>query len=232
VSTPHDEQHEALLAEIAAGERSAEEPASAALLSRCAECRAALTALREAAEHVERAGERTREALAESRAIEDAPGLERVTPTLARLADEPRGPRPPRLRLLTLLALVAAGLLLVIGPLAAYRLWTRAEAPAPPLMLGDDDLRLIEPVGEVRDFKRFAWEYSGEASGFDLRIYDDAADPAAAPVLTVRWNETSWVPTPDVRATLPERIRWEVQAIDAFGVGQESRPASAQRSSR
>ena len=228
MSDSHDDRHGELLAAIAAGERGADEPEAAHLLRSCPKCREDLAALREAARHVERAGDALRAVIAESRGVHSAPGLDDVAPTLQRLAAERRVPRRPS-RVLWLAA--AALLFLVIGPLVAYRLWTAGDAPTAPVMLGSDELELVEPIGEVRDYERFVWKYSGEPNGFDLRIFDQDA-PDAKP-LRVRCEEPIWVPDAEARAKLPARIRWTVDALDAFRKDPvASKHASAQRSSR
>jgi len=128
------------------------------------------------------------------------------------------------------LAVAAAALLalLVWGPDG------NGGAAETPLLLGDEDLRLLGPRGEVGALDDFRWEAGLPPGGwFELVVFDDTPAGDAAKVEHVRHlEESSWRAADDRERSFPAAIRWELRVLDATGSVISSGDARARRSSR
>jgi hypothetical protein len=222
--TSHD--HDALLQALASGDLDPGDERARDELARCAECRAEAEVMLARIRRLEAAAEEQRRDLAAASALASAPGEDGVARLLASLAGaQPRPRRVPRLALLAAAALLLA---------AAGWWFARGTGEAPPApgvgaeYLGAP-LHGLVPSGTDQSFDEFRWDYDqGHDDGFVLRVYD--ADGTGVPLLEVGPLRTqTWTPTPAQRDLLPDRIVWEVEALDASGE-VESGPVSASAS--
>lgn len=221
---PHD--HDALLEALATGDLDPGSERARQELAGCPDCRAQAEVLLARVRRLEAAGREQRRELDEARALASAPGEDRVerARTLAGV-----GVEAPRRGLRLLAPLAAAALVL-----AGVGWWfTRSGRETPP---GTGDgaqylgaaLKNLQPSGADRSFDVFTWEYDpGHTDGFVVRIYD-AEHPDDA-LLEQQTPIPEWKPSPAERESLPDRIVWEVEALDAFGE-VESGPVSASAS--
>ena len=229
MNVEHPAEHEELLIAVLAGERAPEAREFQRLLATCPACRERWERARPIAARLARAGEDHRHALAAALAGDTAPGEDAVSATLADLVRSEPWKRPRSRRWLWL---AAAGLVLATG--LAWQAFRRAPTSGLPedVPLGDDELRLIEPVGEVAAaaFERFRWEYDGVADGgFDLFFYPETESGQRGELLFAipRWKTKEWTPDSAQRAQLSRRMRWEVHALDAAGEVVDRRSRSA-----
>ena len=80
----------------------------------------------------------------------------------------------------------------------------------------------------------FEWKGEAPLSGsFRVRVWDPA-DPAALDPVdeSVRLSEPRWDPAAEREADWPDRIRWEVEWLDAQGGSVGFAEGSAERSPR
>ncbi len=231
MTTPHDPSHEERVRSVFLGELSADDPAVAELAD-CPRCRAELAGLEAVVGKLDATAAAEREEL---RAAEDVEGPD-VHETLRRIAAaephaEDGAPTPRRWLLVAVVAAVAAAVLaFVVGP----RL-VRDDGEGPPLYIGDGQGPVLtSPKGEVEAYGTFEWLYDRDHEyGFRIRIYDADVPAGALPVFEEPYRmETTWTPTDEQSAAFPDRIQWEVDALDASGEPFEtSEPLDAWRRS-
>jgi len=226
MSSPlHSHDHDALLQALATGELDPDGERARAELARCAECRAQAEVLLARVRRLEAAAAEQRRELAAAAALESAPGEDRVDALLASLAEaEPRPRRRPRM-----VQLAAAALLLVAaGWWLARGAREEPRAPGPGAEYLGTGLEIVGPSGPGQSFDRFSWSYDPRHEyGFALRIY--SANDSGLPLIEEQTQTPEWSPSPDQSERLPDRIMWEVEALDAFGE-VESGPVSASAS--
>jgi len=230
MSTNHDAEHETSVRDFFLAGRARSDPEVAELVAACPSCATRLDELERTAERVEAAGREQRAELLEAAKLDSAPGEERVAGVLERLAEEEphASPPQPELRSASPSAapaspsrrwqtplLAAAAVLLV-----AFVIRRVLQEPEETVHLGHGAPELVAPVAAVSDYGTFRWTYDGPRGGsFVLRIWDALLGAGSAPILEVdRIEAAEWTPTPEGRERLPERILWEVEALDAFGV--------------
>ncbi|MEM7309172.1 MAG: hypothetical protein AAF682_20980 [Planctomycetota bacterium] len=224
MTTPHNPTHEARLRAVLLGELARDDPAVRALEESCATCRDELLELDAVAGTLDAAGAAEEAELAE---VERTPPELDVAGMLAQIAAaepyaaEPRTGLRPSAWVLIAAAAAAVVLAFVPGLLSDGGGVPDGAGgvPEPPQYLGDGDPPVAQlPRGEVDAVATFEWSYDPEhRHGFHVRVLD-ADDPLAGAVLEVRhWMETTWTPTSAELARLPQRLIWEVDALDAFG---------------
>ena len=224
--TEHRSEHEVLLAELLGGERDAADPEVAARLAACPGCRERWSALQNVRAKLEGAEAARREHLGEVERGAPAPGEERIKVTLERLARQ-----EPHVRRRRGWLLAAAAAVLIVGVYVAGLVLDRPDEPGPS-WLGSGRFHPIAPQGEVERFDRFEWTYDGEAAAYNLLIY--AEDDGKRDLLREipRWKDTRWTPDAEFVRALPQRIYWQVFALDEFGTQVDSMDSSAWLSSR
>jgi len=225
---PHTSEHEEFLATLLAGELRPESTEVQRRLRECAPCRAEWERLRRTVSGLAQAATDRGAVLAGQGALRGAPGEERLLETLAGLADERNAPSPRRFSRTVLLVGVAA------SALAGWLAWRNmgsapvsgprpGPTPPPPVVLGEEALELLTPVGQAADFSRFAWKYDGDAVAFDLRIYALDGDRRGAPLLPAKpCRAKTWTPTPEELTVLQDTpaIEWELTVRDDVGLGE------------
>lgn len=218
----HGPGHEALLGAFLAEGREHE---FRRRLGHCTRCVERWEALADVRGRLAEAAERRHAHLAEAALATHAPGEERLRETLERLAGEEPHRAPaagPRRRLVLGAAAAAAAVLLGL-----WLAWPARPPEEPRRWLGDARLAPEHPVEAVESFAPFRWTYNGEAAAFALRVFrapEGAPEELLIDVPTCKG--TTWSPekSSDLDA---RRIRWELDALDAFGNVLESRSASA-----
>lgn len=135
--------------------------------------------------------------------------------TLQRLAaTEPRARRGRR----PAFAWLAAALLLVVGGWVLARLL--ADPGEEPKKYLGSRVSLTSPIGPVESYAPFSWTYLNDRTEtYRLRIYD--ADDAVREDALFEWErlkETTWTPDAKDLESLPARIFWTVEALDAQNV--------------
>lgn len=119
------------------------------------------------------------------------------------------GARPPR-RWAWALAAAAA---LLLGWLGLRGVWAPPGGGPAGTVLGDDDLVLVSPVGEVAAYGSIRWTFPiSDAITFEVLVRDAATDE----VLLEERVEGRLSLSPDSRVTVawPERIDVELRAFD------------------
>lgn len=183
--------------------------------------------LRRVAQRLERAGADEVDRL--MRAGVD-PELEaRAREHLRRLMEGQGDARPaPVRRLRTWAVLVAAAATVVVW----IAVWRGRDAPAgdgPAQVLSNGArVEALAPHGEVTAYGTFRWSGPALPAGavWIVRVFD--AKDEAEPPLETSVEEARW--TPDDESELPDRIRWEVEAVGASGEPLGWDEASASRS--
>lgn len=189
--------------------------------------------------------------LAESAALDEAPGLDRVDaaleaawaqdaptagadvgPASAAPDEAPSGatsaaPATPAPTSLGRRGWLAAAALLV----AIALLWRSQQVPPPPeapILLGDG-LALVQPVGAVERYAPIVWSHpSPDGLTFALRVTDPSVPgPAGLLLETPRRRDLRW--SGDAATTWPSRVLLEIDAYDGSGALVDSLAAEVQR---
>jgi hypothetical protein len=218
----HDQRHEDLLSELAAGDRSEQAFAQSALAA-CGECREIWRDFGNLERRLDSVARSAREAGAaqvspESTAAGDRYLRERLA--TARV----RAPIRPSRVLAFVAATLAAGILLYLG-IAELRGRQRSHVPDTPL--GGNEIRLLAPVGLVDAWGTFRWSGARPADGwFVVRVFDADAAEAEPRIVSDRIRGYEWTPAPDELGTL-RNLRWELQVFDSTNSRLELRSQSA-----
>ncbi len=178
---------------------------------------------------LERAGADERRTLAEASSAPAAPGDELVRDTIAQLAGvATAGPARPRAA--RRMGWWAAAAALVLAFSALY--FTQRGRTESPQLLGQGDLELVQPLGEVEHFGAFVWEGQlAEGHWFELKLYREEQGLAGEQVLASgRLSRSQWEPTAAELEALPRSLVWEVLERDASGERVDSRQGRARRS--
>ena len=130
---------------------------------------------------------------------------------------------------------LAAAAVLAAGAWLVLRFLAPTGESHDPMYLGEG-LHLQAPLGAVPSFAPFRWTYTGgEPELYELRIYA-SRDGARGELLLgpVRLGQNTWTPDAQEEERLPDRILWEVQALDEFRsvLPSGTQSAEAWRSSR
>ncbi len=247
----HGELHEARLHALVVGDLSEDDPLLQGLLAGCSECREHLDELRAVTGLLDEVMGEERRSLAEVGGNGTAPGSDRVAATLRVLAarssaqahEGPAMPpsgaeRAPSARakpaMFGLRVAAAAAAVVATGWVVRLLLPTSPQAPS-DLTLGDDqDLELLEPVGQVPRYEVFRWSRGrGPYVRYTLSIWNAEGSATQGPVLSLQLRDARhWTPSPEEQESLPASIRWQVEALDEFGVSVVAGPVEAQRAGR
>jgi len=219
----HGTEHERILRDVVTESIAREDPRVVELLERCDECRSELHGLERALARVDGASDELR---SEMEAVERMGPVSTVDvrARLELVAETEPHASPSSGR--WLLAVAAVLLIGFMGFLP--QLLRDDDEQSDPLYLGDDEVQLIGPVGAVVDFTAFEWRCErDDVRSYTLRVYDaaDETEHIARPYL----KETTWTPERAERQALPDRIKWDVEAIGAGGevVAQSSLVSSS-----
>ena len=188
----HANHHEELLRSLVLRDRV--ESADERELAACAECAPRIAELRAADEALRSAGAVERDAILQTAADRAGPpGQRRALTALEHAMDRESSGGTPN-AFLRLRIGVAAAVVLVAAVLTF-----RASSSDPVrdhLFVGANDVELLEPVGEVPGFDRFAWQANVPRGGtYEVRIWDAGAADDSAPLLTSETlSESRWIP--------------------------------------
>ena len=224
----HEADHEVLLAETLAGERSRDDAEVVGLLSRCGHCRERLEELLGLAAGLDGAGREQRRVLSELNDAGPAGGEERVENVLR---SQRTGAGHPAVRMsrkgrYAVVVLAAAA---VLAFMWLGKPQTAADEHAG--FLGDDRTVLEFPLGRVDRFAPFRWSRESVGETFEVRVLDDSTPGEFREIeISPRLDEPTWTPTDTDH--WPERIRWQLRVYGVGGAPRASYEGTAQRSLR
>lgn len=188
----------------------------------CPQCSDELHKLTDLRQMLDEAGASQRTVLGRARRALDsgqsAPGVELVAPFLReRFAG--LQPRRKRFRLLAPLVAAAAALLVMVGWLV--RSWfPRNDTPTGGVLLGDHNADGLSPNGEVTEYVPFRWPKLELPPGgsYSFRAWDPLEEDPSRVLrrLDSHKDNELWIERAEL-AAWPDRIDWEVQALDATG---------------
>src|SRR5262245_39881767 len=116
--------------------------------------------------------------------------------------------------------LAAAAIVLLILSLLPKQ--THTDLPGGP-PLGPQGIRLLRPLGETRAFDVFEWEGQPPVGGSaEIRLGPRGHQDEE--LMRVPVSGSSWRPTPDQAAKLPDDIWWEVRYLDRLGATVDRQP--------
>ncbi len=222
----HREHEEALLDALAQGE-SMDSLGETPPYSDCPSCREYLGELQAAEALVLRVGEAERAELQSlsEQAEEMTPGrAERHLRELVSNDQGTRAPRPWKTRRRGSrwgAMLVAATLVAAVGFLMSRdHSSTPEDDGIPDVSLGgsssetpSDRFTQLAPSGMVSAYESFHWQYDGERGAqFVVRVYDAAGSRDVLVAESSMLSESGWNPDASVLASLPDKIRWVVEA--------------------
>lgn len=168
---------------------------------------------------LERAAHLERESVAEARAPA-SPGELRAVEGALREIWEP-APRATRRRVW----LAAAALVLAAITLWRFTARDAPELPPPGVVLGQNELRILAPEGQVEAFTILRWQTSTRGTPrFEVRVYDDATGALLLRESDLRASELS-LENRDTSAW--GRVRIEVDELDSSGEPVKSGGARA-----
>lgn len=176
-------------------------------------------------ERLERLGERIRDKMLREGTALSGPDTERaVGETLRRLLPARRS---PLLRRSAWLAVAVAG---AAAALLLFLSRPKEDSGSGTIPLGPNDIRLVRPLGEVKDFDVFEWEAELPPGGSYQLLLRDRARPER-PAREIPLERPRWIPDGAERAQLPDELEWEVRMLDALGRVRDSDKADATRES-
>lgn len=191
------------------------------------EARAALEAAPELRERLRRAQEVV-EAI-DGAGADAPPEVERVPfaePPPEWLASEPKRKRSPEFYWISGSAAIAAALLI-------YLMVTSDPTVYDPTRRTDvgPQIEFRGPMGLMSDYGTFAWSCELSPGGhYEVQVYADAeGDFGPAIERSPPLDEPEWDPGPEVTATWPDAIRWEVLVYDGEGRVETSAAIEASR---
>jgi hypothetical protein len=205
----HSADHDALLTRLVVGELAPDAPEARAVLETCPSCRDQWAQLGQLARRLDAAGAEERSVLAEIETQSISPAQEeRIRATVLAQRRSAR-------RLAWPIA-VAAAVLALVGVIA-WRQW-RGNERIEERYLGSQNFSGLELRTAADGAVSFVWSYTGlpPEGSYTLRVWDDSAT-GSQPTVFDHLPDPPWTPTPEQRAKLPQRMRWEVEVFDATG---------------
>lgn len=240
---PLEEEHEALIEDVLCGVRNEDDEEVRAVLERFPQVRERLERARAVARVLDDAGQERRRDLQRAQGANGDDGaVKRVLeplmaePTAGRLRPGTWGLLAAAVALATFVGLWATrGESVAVGPNdvtsgGSVAVGPNDEAPA-ELFLGAGGA-LVRPLGAVERYGPLEWTGEPPPRGaFRVRVYDVTDGPSFEPIdESERLTEPSWDPPAERTATWPDRIRWEVEWLDAHGAAISFADGLASRS--
>jgi len=218
----HPDRHEQLL-QAALGGDLPRGDARWRTLRDCADCAARLEQYDRLQGLLDEAGRDQAAVLRAAAQAHDAPGVEDVAPFVRAKLAEQRARKPGRLLSFRAWAAAAAAVALIVGWFERQRS-ARSDSdqgsPGGGVLLGGQKLSAVHPEGDVSNYLPFEWSLPLPPGGsFTLTVWDSATGDPEQPLSTMKniTEQKAWIAAETV-AGWPDRIGWQVQALDATGV--------------
>jgi hypothetical protein len=128
--------------------------------------------------------------------------------------------------------LAAAVLLIGIGATWWILRERQHDGSRSSISLGAHNLECLPMDSAAGDYGRFRWKAETlEGVTFEVLVYDASRPDATEPIVrSPRVRTTSWEPTAEQRARMPDRIRWVVLLHDVASQVPERAESEASRS--